>query len=765
MKTPKHILLVSYVFPPYYGIGGRRWAKHASELTKLGYVVHVICARNPFDHKSLWWDLIKDNPDIRIYELPRMYPKVLVKFEHHFFQKILYKFWVTVLPFVTKGSFLDRTIFWKAIMLRKAKKLILKHQINHVICSGGPFGAMYQVTELRKWFNNLFILNDLRDPWTWGPNWGFPNLEPKRKAYELTLESKAIENADLFSVPSIDMSIYLKNKYPQFKDKFIHIPHFFDPEEAVPQQKTSSSGKIRLVMYGNIYHNIGAYVVRLAELMSQYGDAFSLDIYTDKQQHRHTFHRYGANNVRFFEQLDAKELFKKFADYDYVLLFNPSYNINNISTKFYEIISTRTPIILFCERGLGSDFLVANRLGLHADLGNIAALLEKLADRSIDFTYNSDYDISHFSLEAVTRSISDILVKARPFARPDHHEKREKDILITFDYELFLGERSGTVDNCIIEPTGRIIDLLEKQKITKALFFVDTIYLMRLAERQEKPAQEDYANIIGQLCLLLKKGHLIFPHIHPHWLDASYDSATNQWNLGNISKYRFHHVDEATRAELFEFSMSFVQGIQEKAQVFYPIAGYRAGGWCLQPFSDFSPLFKKHGILYDFSVLKNFKNFSPVVYYNYTKVPRKAIYRFNEFIEVEEENGPFKEYSISYIDIGRKVTHRLFSKYLSVLGIRNLGDGLSVKKTEDQVMKDIDEGLTNDSLGNLEMVSIELLKLTKLRAYKKLIYYNSYTHFISHPKMLSSHNLKSFDKLLTHIRKRYRVQTDYEFMN
>lgn len=764
MTPPKHILLVSYVFPPYYGIGGRRWARHASELTKMGYTVHVICAKNPFDEKSLWWNLVKDNPHIRIYELPRMYPKVLVKFEHHLFQKILYKFWVTLLPFLTKGSPLDRTIFWKSVMLRKAKKLIIKHQINHVICSGGPFGAMYQVTELRKWFNNLFILNDLRDPWTWGPNWGFPNLEPKRKAYELSLESKAIENADLFSVPSLDMSIYLKNKYPQFKEKFIHLPHFFDPEEAIPQPK-SSSDKIRLVMYGNIYHNIHDYVVRLAELMHQYREAFTLDIYTDKQHHKQTFVERQADNVRFFDQMDARELFKKFADYDYVLLFNPSYNINNISTKFYEIISTKTPIILFCEKGLGSDFLVTNHLGLHADLTNIAELLEKLADRSIHFHYNRDYDISHFSLEAVTRSVSDILLKARPFVIPHQQEKPGKDILITFDYELFLGARSGTVDNCMIKPTAKLIGLLEKQHITKALFFVDTIYLMRLIERPEKEAQEDYEKIRTQLCLLLKKGHLIFPHIHPHWLDANYDRSSNQWELQNIDKYRFHHVNEENRNELFEFSMSFIQGIQEQAQVFYDIAGYRAGGWCLQPFSDFLPFFKKHGIRYDFSVLKNFKNFSPDVFYNYTKVPRKAIYRFHESVETEEENGPFKEYSISYIGIKHKLLHRLYAKYLSVLGVRNLGDGLSVKKTEEQIMKDVEEGLTNNTTGNIEMVSIELLKLSKMNAYKHLIHYNTYTHFISHPKMLSPHNLKSFDKLLTHIQKRYRVQTDYELMN
>jgi hypothetical protein len=764
LENPKHILLVSYVFPPYYGIGGRRWAKHAAELTRLGYIIHVICAKNPFDQNSLWWDLIKNNPNIKLYQLPRMYPKVLVKFEHTFIQKILYKFWITVLPFITKGSYLDRTIFWKTVMLRKAKQLITEHQIKHVICTGGPFGVMYQITELRKWFNDIFILNDLRDPWTWGPNWGFPNLKGKRMAYELSLELKAIEYSDVFSVPSLDMSIYLKNQYPKFKDKITHIPHFFDPEEAVALPKTSSE-KIRLIMYGNIYHNIEEYVTVLAQMMSKYKDAFILDIYTDKQHHKKTFQHYHAENVRFFQQVDAKELFKKFADYDYVLLFNPSYNVNNISTKFYEIISTKTPIILFCGKGLGSDFLVENNLGLHADLSTIDDLLNQLSNKTLDFKYDQDYNISQFSLANVTGSISDILSRSQSFNPSVVQKKPGKNILITFDYELFLGVRSGTVDNCIIRPTNQIIALLEKQKLTKALFFVDTTYLMRLAEREEKEAQEDYRKIKEQLSMLLKKGHIIFPHLHPHWLDATYLSDINQWELRNIDKYRFHNIDEATRNNLFDFSMSFIKKIQQEAQVFYAISGYRAGGWCLQPFTDFLPLFKKHHITNDFSVLKNFKNISPTVYYNYTKVPRRAIYRFNDAVETEEYNGPFKEYSISYIQIKNTFTNRLFLKYLSVRGIRNLGDGISVTKTEEQIIKDIDEGVKDNMIENYEMVSVELLKMTKMYAYKQLIHNNTYTHFISHPKMLSPHNVEYFDKLLTHIQKKYTIQTDFEKMN
>ena len=51
----------------------------------------------------------------------------------------------------------------------------------------------------------------------------------------------------------------------------------------------------------------------------------------------------------------------------------------------------------------------------------------------------------------------------------------KKNILLTFDYELFLGSRSGTVDNCLIIPTSKILEVLKRHG-AKAVFFIDTSY-------------------------------------------------------------------------------------------------------------------------------------------------------------------------------------------------------------------------------------------------------------------------------------------------
>ena len=46
------------------------------------------------------------------------------------------------------------------------------------------------------------------------------------------------------------------------------------------------------------------------------------------------------------------------------------------------------------------------------------------------------------------------------------------DIYLTFDYELFFGEETGTVEKCLIQPTNDLLDLCERYSISMT-FFVD----------------------------------------------------------------------------------------------------------------------------------------------------------------------------------------------------------------------------------------------------------------------------------------------------
>ena len=103
-------------------------------------------------------------------------------------------------------------------------------------------------------------------------------------------------------------------------------------------------------------------------------------------------------------------------------------------------------------------------------------------------------------------------------------------ILLTFDVELFFGQKSGTLENCIIEPSERILKELEKSSAV-GTFFIDASYLLFLKEYSLKDDLKKIELLINRIESVNCEVGL---HIHPHWIDASYSKMGNcQFNSYN----------------------------------------------------------------------------------------------------------------------------------------------------------------------------------------------------------------------------------------
>ena len=59
-----------------------------------------------------------------------------------------------------------------------------------------------------------------------------------------------------------------------------------------------------------------------------------------------------------------------------------------------------------------------------------------------------------------------------------------KKIVLTIDYELFLGEKTGNVKNCMIEPTEKLASILEKNSSRMTVFW-DILHYYRLLELEK----------------------------------------------------------------------------------------------------------------------------------------------------------------------------------------------------------------------------------------------------------------------------------------
>lgn len=242
-------------------------------------------------------------------------------------------------------------------------------------------------------------------------------------------------------------------------------------------------------------------------------------------------------------------------------------------------------------------------------------------------------------------------------------------IFLTYDYELFFGKPTGTAEKSILEPTKLLINLAEKTGI-KMVFFIDVGYLKKMAEfKAEFPQLEkDYQNVSSQIQTLVQKGHDCQLHIHPHWEDCTY---TNQgWQMVT-NRYKLVDFEEDEIERIVLEYKDILHKLTGKA-----VHSYRAGGWCLQPFSKVRKALKKAGIRLDSTVFRGGKFTAGNYYYDFTSIPESSTWSFDEDLCKEDSNGSFVEYPIANHQYSPLFFWRLFALgRLNPAAHKPMGDG------------------------------------------------------------------------------------------
>lgn len=336
-----------------------------------------------------------------------------------------------------------------------------------------------------------------------------------------------------------------------------------------------------------------------------------------------------------------------------------------------------------------------------------------------------------------------------------------KNLLFTFDYEVFLGAKSGTVSNCLLKPTRRLTEIMSRYDV-RGVFFVDTTYIARLTEAgvHHQRAKADLDLITAQLEQLVKEGHLLFHHIHPHWLDATYIENENQWDLTNNSRFTCELLNEDEKCRIFGFSTDFLHGCYQRAGSDKLPCGYRAGGLYIEPFSSVRDLFISHGINYDLSVIPGFVKQGGYPSYDYSGCPEKPIYKFSYSPGTESPDGPFTEFTISsYTLSGLKKIRNGLDYRFNKRNAEPYGDGRSVSRQETTATpKPVAK---RDLMRIKNSMSIELMNCITVHESFRQTKEKQIVQFISHPKLISEKNLHYFEKYLMAVTKKYNIESDF----
>lgn len=249
-------------------------------------------------------------------------------------------------------------------------------------------------------------------------------------------------------------------------------------------------------------------------------------------------------------------------------------------------------------------------------------------------------------------------------------------LLLTLDYELFLGHRSGSVDWCLLEPTRRCLDAVRGNGV-RFTVFVDAAYLWALQRYSDEYAclADDYSKIKNQLRSMHEDGHDIQLHIHPQWYFSTFDGL--QWHI-DAEHYKLTDIEPVEMRRLFEESKTILDGIIGKKTV-----AFRAGGFSAQPTSMLADLFERNGLTVDASVCPGEFYDSKFQQYDYRRVAETGLYHFDADICQPVADGRFLEVPFSMVRKSpafqwRLLFVRLLTKFVKSGRHSNYGDGLSV---------------------------------------------------------------------------------------
>lgn len=322
-------------------------------------------------------------------------------------------------------------------------------------------------------------------------------------------------------------------------------------------------------------------------------------------------------------------------------------------------------------------------------------------------------------------------------------------VILTFDYELFFGTKTGSVQKCMIEPTNQLLAIARKHQIP-LVFFVDVGFLIKLNEYKDQfpHLKSDLDQIRTQLNEMKTLNCEVQLHIHPHWEQSVYDG--EKWIVRTDGCYKLSDFSDDEAESIVRKYYGFLAELTGKK----PTA-YRAGGWCIQPFKQIEKVFQELEIRIDSTVFPGGKFESDHYQFDFTKVPPFTdSYRFQSDITKVDPDGYFREIPIASWEFSPLFYWRLY-----ILGRLNprdhkmMGDGdfLAQPGRKKSV-------LLNKTWNH---VSSDGYYASLLNKQAKFYQAKNRTTFvvIGHPKGMTRFSLKQLELFLAKTKKKY------EFVN
>jgi hypothetical protein len=302
----------------------------------------------------------------------------------------------------------------------------------------------------------------------------------------------------------------------------------------------------------------------------------------------------------------------------------------------------------------------------------------------------------------------------------------KKHVILTFDYEVFLGSQTGTIRKSVIDPTNRVLSILRKHN-AKGIFFVDATWLLFL--RDNIPSE--FKLVRNQIVDIVKAGSSVELHLHPQWLQASLIDGRIEFT--SFENYALHTLGQSDIISLFRNSIELLESITSQK-----ITCFRAGGFRIEPFSQIKAAFEQCGILYDFSVAPGLALKGGNVYdYDFTEAPNLPFYYFEDDVQKPDDDGRFIEIPLS--TFLTNPLYRLTNKlHLKIKKDEIFGDGIGIQEKKYFFYTSLPRRLQiSRTFLSLDKTSPGFFKFLLKTHFRK----SNFLVMLSHPKTLSEYAL------------------------
>lgn len=342
---------------------------------------------------------------------------------------------------------------------------------------------------------------------------------------------------------------------------------------------------------------------------------------------------------------------------------------------------------------------------------------------------------------------------------------KKLNVAFTFDYELFFGENKGSYSSVLFEPTKLLIDVLYEKGVS-ATFFADTCSLVQA----EKYNQQEYIKgFKNQLLYMLEKNQDVQLHIHPHWLNSTFDG--ENWHFENeayrIHSFGFDNIEEGAN-KIIKDGVDCLNNLLLPSYPEYRCIAFRAGGFCLQPHVELVKILYEHGIRIDSSVAPQLKSDDQSHAYDY----RKRELATNWFVSSDGEWWEDKKagtnclFEVPVATIDKNPVFFTYDRLLHPESIKlTLEEMRGTYINSCQIVKRAVFGRIWNYVSGYNAISLDayqagyiMQQLDRLINKGGTNEYNKYVAIIGHPKLVTHNYIENIKRVIELIKKDSRIE-------